>query len=85
VHSARLFGDTRSITLSEHEYAHSLAEAVGQQGGTSQLLLRMARIEAGTDVQFDRFVELCERRFFGQFQCLFRRVRRVLVDEGCCC
>src|SRR3972149_490061 len=50
----RLVGVARRLALGEDEHAHALAEAVGQKGRAADLLVGVARVEPGADVELDR-------------------------------
>ena len=63
-----------AFALGEDEHAYGLAEAVGQQRRAADLLVGVARVEAGAHVQLDGLVELGGRGLLGQVDRLLRRV-----------
>ena len=59
---AGLFGLAGLVALGEDGDAHVLAEAVGQRDRAAQLLVGVADVQTGADVQLDRLVELRARQ-----------------------
>ena len=77
---ARLLGDPRAFALGEDEHALTLAEAVRQHDRAAQLLVGVAGVEAGADVQLDGLVELGEGDLLEERDRLCRLVCLLAVD-----
>src|SRR5690606_3821278 len=75
---ACLLGLLDALTLGEHEDAHRLAGAVGQDHGAAHDLVGVARIDAEPDRDLDGFVELREGRGFHELERGGRVVQRVV-------
>src|ERR687895_196371 len=70
----------RLVALGEDGDLHVLAEAVRQRDRPAQLLVRMADVETGADVDLDRLVELRALALLDEADGLVRRVLALAVD-----
>src|SRR5215218_701712 len=79
---ARLLGLARLVALGDDGDGHLTTEAVRQRDRAAQLLLGVADVEAGADVDLDRLVELAGVEALDQCDRLGRRVLALAVDLG---
>ena len=72
-------GFLRLVTTGDHEHAHRLAGAGGQHDRATHDLIGVPRIDAEAHRDFDRLVELGERRRLHDFQRRSRCIRPAMV------
>src|SRR3954447_19851618 len=77
---AGLLGLARLVALREDGDRHVLAEPVRERDRAAQLLVRVADVEPGADVDLDRLVELRALRLLEQPHRLAGRVEPLAVD-----
>ena len=68
------------LTLSEHQHANRLTGAMRQRNRRTDRLIGVARIDAEPQMNLDRWVERCKRRFLQQFDRFFRRIEALPVN-----
>jgi hypothetical protein len=59
-------GQRLAFRAGEDEDAHGAAGAIGQRHNAAHLLVRMARVDAHAQVNFDGLIELGAGKFFDQ-------------------
>jgi len=75
------FGFLRFLALGEHEHALRLARAVRQDDDTAHRLVLLLRVNAETNGDFHRLVELGRCRLLHKLHRLQRLIHRVAVDQ----
>src|SRR4051812_49411038 len=75
-----LLGLARLVALGEDGDRHALAQAVGQRDRAAQLLIGVAHVQAGADVELDGLVEARPLELLDERHCLRRRVVVLAVD-----
>src|SRR3954468_9264486 len=79
---AGLLGLARLVALGEDGDGHVLAQAVGQRDGSAQLLVGVAHVQPGADVDLDGLVELRRRGPLDERDRLGGRVLVLAVDPA---
>src|SRR6266566_7724686 len=78
----RLFGLAHLVSLGEHGDLDVLAESVRQRDRAAQLLIGVAHVETGADMDLDRLVELGAAQAAHERNRLGGRILALAVDHG---